>query len=63
MLSQFLAKNKIDKKKLKQQLTLIHLYTDDFLERLGKKGLEHYIDEILDEMNYLDKLSKKKNND
>jgi len=45
---------------LNQQLTLINLYTDEFLERLGKKGLEHYIDEILDEMNYLDKLSKKK---
>ena len=48
---------------LKQQLILINLYVDDFLERLGKKGLEHYIDEISDEMNYLDKLSKKKKND
>lgn len=50
-------------KVLKQQLILINLYTEEFLERLGKKGLEHYIDEILDEMNYLDKLSKKKKND
>ena len=50
-------------KLLKQQLKLINLYTDDFLERLGKKGLERYIDEILDEMNYLNQLSKKKKND
>ncbi|MEM6320632.1 MAG: hypothetical protein AAF960_23385 [Bacteroidota bacterium] len=48
---------------LKQQLTLINLYSDDFLERLGKKGLEHYIDEILDEMNYLDKQLKKYEDD
>lgn len=50
-------------KLLRQQLTLINLYTREFLERLGKRGLEHYIDEILDEMNYLDKLSKKNKND
>ncbi len=28
---------------LEQQLTLINFYTEEFLERLGKKGLEHYI--------------------
>lgn len=44
---------------LEQQLTLINLYTDHFLERLGKKGLEHFINEILDEMNYLKNQSKK----
>lgn len=44
---------------LEQQLTLINLYTKEFLDRLGKKGLEHYINEILDEMNYLKELSKK----
>ncbi len=44
---------------LEQQLTLINLYTEEFLERLGRKGLEHYINEILDEMNYLKELSKK----
>ena len=44
---------------LEQQLTLINFYTEEFLERLGKKGLEHYINEILDEMNYLKELSKK----
>ncbi|MFK7983235.1 MAG: hypothetical protein AB8G86_24860 [Saprospiraceae bacterium] len=44
---------------LEQQLTLINLYTEEFLERLGKKGLEHYVNEILDEINYLRALSKK----
>ncbi len=44
---------------LEQQLTLINLYTEDFLDRLGRKGLEHFINEILDEMNYLRELSKK----
>lgn len=28
-------------KLLKDQLTLINLYPEEFLERLGKKGLEH----------------------
>lgn len=44
---------------LEQQLILIHHYQEEFLERLGKKGLEHYINEILDEINYLRELSKK----
>jgi len=44
---------------LEQQLTIINLYTEEFLIRLGKKGLEHFINEILDEMNYLSELSKK----
>ena len=39
-------------KVLKDQLTLINLYTDEFLERLGRRGLEQYINEILDEMNF-----------
>jgi len=37
-------------KVLKDQLALINLYTDDFLERLGKRGLEQYVNEILDEI-------------
>ena len=39
-------------KLLKDQLTLINRYTDEFLERLGKKGLEHFINDILDEINF-----------
>ena len=39
-------------KVLKDQLTLINLYPDYFLERLGRRGLEHFINEILDEMNF-----------
>lgn len=37
---------------LKQQLTLINLYPEDFIERLGKRGLEFFINEILDEILY-----------
>ena len=39
-------------KVLKDQLTLVNLYPEHFLERLGKRGLEQYVNEILDEMNY-----------
>ena len=39
-------------KVLKDQLALINLYPDYFLERLGSRGLEHFINEILDEMNF-----------
>lgn len=37
---------------LKQQLTLIQLLADEFEEKLGKKGVQDRIDEILDELSY-----------
>lgn len=39
-------------KLLKDQLTLINRYTEEFLQRLGKKGVEHFVNEILDEINF-----------
>jgi len=41
---------------LEQQLTLINRYPEEFIERLGASGLEQFINEILDEMNYLKEL-------
>jgi len=35
---------------LYQQLDLINLYPDDFIEALGEKGIEDYINETLDEI-------------
>jgi len=46
------------RKILEQQLTIINHYPEEFLERLGAKGLEHFINEIVDELNYLSKLLK-----
>ena len=37
---------------LKQQLTLIQLLADEFEEKLGKKGVQERIDEILDELSH-----------
>ena len=44
---------------LKKQLTLINRYPEEFIERLGVVGLERFVNEILDELNYLKELSKK----
>jgi len=44
---------------LKKQLMLIDRYPEEFIERLGISGLERFVNEILDEMNYLKELSKK----
>jgi len=44
---------------LKKQLTLINRYPEEFIERLGVTGLERFVNEILDELNYLKELSKK----
>lgn len=41
---------------LKQQLTLMTLYREEFEEKLGKKGTQELIDSILDELSYLKKL-------
>ena len=38
---------------LNQQITLTVLYENDFIERLGKKGLEDLRNSILDEINWL----------
>ena len=43
---------------LKQQLTLTVLYPDDFLKKLGKRGTEELINDILDEMNEINKYLK-----
>ena len=47
-------------KMLKDQLTLIDDFEDEFLEIDGKRGLEKRRDAILDKINYLNKLKKKK---
>jgi len=44
---------------LKKQLMLIDRYPEEFIKRLGISGLERFVNEILDEMNYLKELSKK----
>ena len=35
---------------LHQRLDLINLYPDDFIDALGDKGVEEYINETLDEI-------------
>jgi hypothetical protein len=45
---------------LKDQLKLIDDFEDEFLNIDGKRGLEKRRDAILVEMNYLNKLKKKK---
>ena len=47
-------------KMLKDQLKLMGNFEDEFLNIDGKRGLEKRRDAILDEMNYLNKLKKKK---
>ena len=47
------------KKVLQDQLTLGNLFEDDFRKRLGNKGYQMFIDQILDEILYLRKLKKK----
>ena len=41
---------------IQKQLTLIHLYYEDFEEELGKSGVQTYIDKCLDELLELYKL-------
>ena len=40
---------------LKQQLTLSVLYEANFIENIGKRGLENMRNDILDEINFLRK--------
>lgn len=47
-------------KMLKDQLKLIDNFEEEFLSIDGKRGLEKHRDAILDEINYLNKLKKKK---
>lgn len=47
-------------KMLKDQLKLIDDFEDEFLEIDGIRGLEKRRDNILDEINYLNRLKKKK---
>ena len=47
-------------KMLKDQLKLIDNFEDEFLEIDGIRGLEKRRDNILDEINYLNRLKKKK---
>ncbi len=47
-------------KMLRDQLKLIDDFEDEFLNIDGKRGLEKRRDAILDEINYLNKLKKKK---
>jgi hypothetical protein len=48
-------------KMLKDQLKLIDDFEDEFLSIDGIRGLEKRRDNILDEINYLNRLKKKKN--
>ena len=48
-------------KMLKDQLKLIDNFEDEFLEIDGIRGLEKRRDNILDEINYLNRLKKKSN--
>jgi len=48
---------------LKKQLMLIDRYPEEFIQRLGILGLERFVNEILDEMNYLKELSKKQSDE
>ena len=41
---------------IQKQLTLIHLYYEDFEKELGKSGVQTYIDKCLDELLELYKL-------
>jgi hypothetical protein len=43
-------------KLLKDQLTVVTRFDEDFKKRLGKRGYQIYIDKILDEMLNLRKL-------
>ena len=43
---------------LEQQLDIINLYNDSFIERLGKEGIIEYVDAILDELSMLLKMRK-----
>lgn len=43
---------------IQKQLTLIHEYYEHFEERLGKKGVQEYIDKCLDELVELYKLKE-----
>jgi hypothetical protein len=45
-------------KLLKDQLTVVTRFDEDFKKRLGKRGYQIYIDKILDEMLNLRKLKK-----
>ncbi|TAK49256.1 MAG: hypothetical protein EPO28_00875 [Saprospiraceae bacterium] len=43
---------------LLQQLDVMHLLYDEFIEKLGHKGFQERVDEILDEYNLNNKLIK-----
>ena len=45
-----------------QQLELMNLYPDNFQDNLGKRGIQNYIDDILDEINEISDLLEKLNN-
>lgn len=46
-------------KVLYAQLAIIDKFEDEFLEKEGRQGVEAHRDEILDEINYLNKKLKK----
>ena len=39
-----------------QQLELMNIYPDNFQDKLGKRGIQNYIDDILDEINEINDL-------
>lgn len=49
-------------KVLFQQLELMNRYPESFLENIGKRGIENTIDDILDEINEINRALKKINN-
>jgi hypothetical protein len=49
-------------KMLYDQLEMIRAYEQEFMDKEGKRRLDERIDGILDRINYLTKLLKKRNN-
>ncbi len=50
-------------KLLEQQLTLSVWFEKEFREKLGNDGYQNFIDQVLDEMNRLKNLKKKKSDE
>ena len=50
-------------KLLEQQLTLSVWFEKEFREKLGNEGYQQFIDQVLDEMNRLKNLKKKKSDE
>lgn len=47
------------KKAAKDRLRLIQLYKQEFYDKIGKKGVEELVNQNLEEILYLNELSKK----